>query len=445
MRSVSEHLAAVLDAARPVVPLDVVLADADGCILAEDITAPADVPARTVAARDGYAVRAADVGVRGPGPVPDVTLPVVDDAPVTAASPLRLVPGAAVLVAAGGPLPVGADAVVPLARSDRGRARVVLRGGAEAGENVRPVGHDAAAGSVVLRRGTRLGARHLSLAAAVGRGRVRVHPAPRVVVVTVGDELVEPGRVLAPGRVHDADLHALAAAVREAGAAAVRVGPVADDRGALRELLADQLVRADLLLLTGGLSDGPWDTVTDVLAPLGTVRFDQVAMTPGRRQGFGTVLPSDDDALWPESGGGTSALQDRSAAQDAGGTRAGPHDGAAADVPVFALPGHPVEAVISFEVFVRPARRAMAGQAELFRPSVRAAVARSWASPKGLRQFVPATVTGSPTDGYVVSPVGDPAAPALTDLATANALAVVGEDTTVVRAGDTLACLVLEG
>lgn len=441
MRSVSEHLAAVLDAARPVVPLDVVLADADGCILAEDVTAPADVPPRAVAARDGYALRAADVGARGgPAPVPDVTLPVVDDAPVTAPVPLRLVPGATVLVAAGGPLPQGADAVVPLARTDRGRARVVVRGGADPGENVRPVGHDAAAGSVVLRSGTRLGARHLSLAAAVGRGRVRVHPAPRVVVVTVGDELVEPGRPARPGTVHDADAHALAAAVREAGATAVRVGPVGDDRNALREVLADQLVRADLLLLTGGLSDGPWDTVTDVLAPLGTVRFDQVAMTPGRRQGFGTVLPSDEEALWPASGGGTSALRE-GGDDPAADERAGRDGG----VPVFALPGHPVEAVVSFEVFVRPALRAMAGQHELFRPSVRAAATRSWASPRGLRQFVPATVTGSPTEGYVVAPVGDPGAPALTDLAAANALAVVGEDTTVVRAGDTLACLVLEG
>ncbi|WP_199422981.1 molybdopterin molybdotransferase MoeA [Actinotalea solisilvae] len=448
MRSVSEHLAAVLDAARPVVPLDVVLADADGCILAEDVTAPADVPARAVAARDGYAVRAADVGARGgPAPVPDVTLPVVDDAPVTAPVALRLVPGATVLVAAGGPLPQGADAVVPLARTDRGRARVVVRGGADPGENVRRVGHDAAAGSVVLREGTRLGARHLSLAAAVGRGRVRVHPAPRVVVVTVGDELVEPGRLARPGTVHDADAHALAAAVREAGATAVRVGPVGDDRNALREVLADQLVRADLLLLTGGLSDGPWDTVTDVLAPLGTVRFDQVAMTPGRRQGFGTVLPSDEEALWPASGGGTSTLREGSDGGDGGDGRgdAGAGGGRDAGVPVFALPGHPVEALVSFEVFVRPALRAMAGQPELFRPSVRAAAARSWASPRGLRQFVPATVTGSPTEGYVVAPVGDPAAPALTDLATANALAVVGEDTTVVRAGDTLACLVLEG
>ncbi|WP_255500380.1 molybdopterin-binding protein, partial [Actinotalea sp. JY-7885] len=266
---------------------------------------------------------------------------------------------------------------------------------------------------------------------------LRVHPAPRVVVVPVGDELVEPGRVLADGRVHDADGHALAAAVREAGATAVRVGPVGDDRAALREVLADQLVRADLLLVTGGLSDGPWDTVTDVLAPLGTVRFDHVAMAPGRRQGFGTVLASDQEELWPGAEGRpTSGLADLADRQG---------QDAPAGVPVFALPGHPVEALISYEVFVRPALRAMAGQSELFRPSVKAAATRAFASPAGLRHFVPATVTGSPTEGYVVTPVGDPRDPSLTDLATANALAVVGEDTTTVRAGDTLACLILGG
>lgn len=431
MRPVSDHLAAVLDAARPVVPLDVVLADADGCILAEDVTAVADVPSLAVAARDGYAVRAADVGLRGPGPVPDVVLPVVHDAPVTSGAPLRLVPGAAILVATGSPIPLGADAVVPLEHTDRGRARVLVRGGASAGEHLRRPGRDVAAGSVVLRRGTRLAARHLAVAAAVGRARLRVHPKPRVVVVTVGDELVEPGRPTDPGRRYDADGHALAAAVREAGATAVRVGPVGDDRAALREVLADQLVRADLLLVTGGLSEGPWDTVTDVLAPLGTVRFDQVAMSPGRRQGFGTVRPSDEVGLWPEAERRDDVV-----------LASGPGE---AGVPVFAMPGQPVEALISFEVFVRPALRAMAGQSELFRPSVRAAATRGWLSPAGRRQFVPATVTGSPADGYRVTPVGDPDLVSLAGLAAANALAVVGEDTTMVRAGDAIACLVLEG
>lgn len=403
MRSVHDQLAAVLAAARPVAPLDVVLGDAAGCVLAEDVVAPGDVPGHDVAACDGYAVRTVDVGVAGEGAPGSVELAVVEDAPVTSAGPVRLVPGAAVHVASGAPVPRGADAVVPLDRTDRGRARVVVRGGVRPGENVRPTGADVAAGQRVLEQGTRLGGRHLSVAAAAGRARLRVHPHPRVVVLTVGDELVEPGRPRGDG-VHDAVGHALTAGVAEAGATAVRVGPLPDDRAGLREVIQDQLVRADLLLITGGLSAGPWDTVTDVLAPLGTVRFDQVAMVPGERQGFGTVD----------------------------------------EIPVLALPGRPAAALVSFEVFVRPALRAMAGHADLFRPSVRAAVTHPWRSPAGLRQFVPATLAGSPLDGYTVTPLGGDDV-ALGDLATANALAVVGEDTTVVRAGDTLACLVLEG
>ncbi|MCV2395782.1 molybdopterin molybdotransferase MoeA [Actinotalea sp. M2MS4P-6] len=424
MRSVADHLAAVLDAARPVAALDVVLADAEGCVLAEDVHAPHDVPGFTVAACDGYAVHASDVGLRGPGPASEVTLPVVEDVAVTAPEPLRLVAGAAALVAAGAPVPAGADAVVPLDRTDRGRARVVIRGGAEPGENLRPAGHDVPVGATVLTRGTRLAARHLAVAAAVGRGRLAVHPRPRVVVMTVGDELAEPGRAARPGTRPDANGHALAAAARDAGASALRVGPVGDERGGLREAIADQLVRADLLVLTGGLSPGPWDTVADVLAPLGTVRFDQVAMAPGGRQGFGTVRVLDDatDLLHP-GGLGT------------GGS----------GVPLFALPGDPVAALVCYEVFVRPALRAMGGHSDVYRPSLRAAVARPISSPAGLRQFVPARLSGSPSEGYVVDPLGGAGDPSLAGLSAANALLVVGEDTTRVRAGDTLACLVLDG
>ena len=430
MRSVAEHLAAVLDAVRPVAPLDVVLADADGCVLAQDLVAPRDVPVWAVAGCDGYAVRSTDLPPRAQVGEPDAaaketTLPVIADVPVTSAEPLRLVPGTTVLVAAGGPLPSGADAVVPLDRTDRGRAHVRIRGPIAVGEHVRPAGRDVGAGAAALSVGTRLAPRHLAVAAALGCGRLRVHPAPRVVVLTVGDELVEPGRPRRSGRIHDVNGVALAAAVRETGAIPVRVGPVGDDRVTLREALADQLVRADVIILTGGLSAGPWDTVTDVLAPLGTVRFDQIAMTPGHRQGFGTIRAEDSDGD----------------VRHASALAVGSGDG----IPVFALPGHPVAAMVSYEVFVRPALRTMAGYADLFRPSVRAAAALPWASPAGRRQFVPANVTGSPTEGYLVRPIGHPDEVSLGAFATANAMAVVGEDTTRVRAGDTLACLVMDG
>ncbi|ADG73747.1 molybdenum cofactor synthesis domain protein [Cellulomonas flavigena DSM 20109] len=414
MRSVQEHLAAVLGAAGPVPPLDVVLHDASGCILAADVVSPVDVPAVPVAARDGYAVVAQDTvttGGAGPG------LPVAHDLHAGSPAGLRHVRGTAVRVASGAPLPLGADAVVPVEETDRGQARVAFQRAVGVGQHVRGAGADVRAGDVVLTAGTRLGARQIALAATMGRGRLPVHPTPRVVLMSVGDELVEPTTAARPGTVFEVDGHALEAAVRDAGATPVRVGVVPDDHAALREALEDQLVRADLLVLTGGLSELARDTVKDVLAPLGSVRLDQVAMTPGLRQGFGVV--------------GALGLD---AAGDGGRT-----------VPLFALQGHPVAAQVSFEVFVRPALRAMAGHAELFRPSVAAVATQGWVSPPGLRQFVPATVLGSPDEGYRATPVGDPAAPSTAGLAQANALAVVGEQDRTVHPGDVVHCLVLEG
>jgi molybdopterin molybdotransferase len=233
------------------------------------------------------------------------------------------------------------------------------------------------------------------------------------VLIAVGDELVEPGSTrFEDGAVFEADGHALEAAVRDAGAAPVRVAIQGDDRARLREALEDQLVRADLVVICGGLSELADDTVKDVLAPLGTVRLDQVAMTPGHRHGFGTV------------------------GSDLGRERA---------VPIFALQGHPVAAQVSFEVFVRPALRTMAGHADVFRPSVAAQATQGWSSPPGLRQFVPAVVLGSPDEGYRVTPVGEPGAPSISALARANALAVVGEQDLTVQPGQTVHCLVLEG
>ncbi|WP_028047302.1 gephyrin-like molybdotransferase Glp [Cellulomonas sp. URHE0023] len=414
MRSVQDHLAAVLAAVGPVPPLDVVLHDAVGCILAADLVATHDLPALSVASRDGYAVAAHDTSRSGYAT--ETPLPVAHDVRPGQGGALRLVPGTAVRIASGAPLPIGADAVVPLEETDRGTARVSMQRPAVAGQHVRAAGSDVRAGDVVLAVGTRLGARQLALAAAMGRGRLRVHPTPRVVLLSVGDELVEPGSTgTRPGAVYEADGHALEAAVRDAGAASVRVAALPDDRAILREALEDQLVRADLVVLTGGLSELTHDTVKDVLAPLGTVRLDQVAMTPGYRHGFGAI-----------GGEGSDFQQDRA-------------------VPIFALQGHPVAAQVSFEVFVRPALRAMAGHTEVFRPSVAAVAETGWLSPPGLRQFVPATVLGSPDEGYRLVPLGDPSEPSISALAHANALAVVGETDLTVHPGQTIHCLVLEG
>ena len=243
----------------------------------------------------------------------------------------------------------------------------------------------------------------------MGRGRLLVHPKPRVVILSIGDELLNPGsRIVEEGAVFDANAHALTTAVAHAGGVPLRVGVVGDDRSLLRDVIEDQLVRADVIITTGGLSESTTDTVKDVLALLGTVRFDHVAMSPGRRHGFGTVGD---------------------------------------EVPIFALPGHPVAAQIAYEIFVRPALLLIGGHTEIFRPSVRAVAQAGFDGVPGRRAFVPAEVLSHPDEGYTLTPLGTASAwlPGLTDLATANALAVVPEDAGSIVSGDLVNCMVLDG
>jgi len=416
MRTVGDQLAAVLSVARPVRPLDVVLTDAVGCILAVDLTVPTDVPAMPVAACDGYALASEDLEPATPSA--PVQLPVVHDVWAAGGEALRLAAGQSIRISTGAPVPTGADAVVPLEFSDRGDVRVRIGYRPAVGANVVAAGAHARRGDVAISAGTRMGARQIALAASLGYARVRVHPKPRVVIMTIGDELVAPMRRL-PSRdadaehvIYDANGPALRTAVQDAGATAIQVGPVSDEHAVLREALEDQLVRADLVVTTGGLSDGPRDTVRDVLSPLGSVRFDRVSMSPGRLQGLG-LLGEGDEA-----------------------------------VPIFALLGQPVAAQISYEVFVRPALRAIAGYSEIYRPSVVARATVGWPSVAGERQFVPATLQGAPGEGYQVTPVGDPARLAdwsVSALSDANALVVVPEEQSAVRPGDSLHCMILEG
>lgn len=363
MRSMQEHLAHIVQSVAPVPALRVALLDAMGCILAADVEAPHDLPETAVAALDGYAVRASDLAVLGqaraldvaqtgilpritenmPPPPPGadastpatVELPVVADLTAADTLPLTLGPRTAIRVASGARLPLGADAVVPLIWTDRGTARVQIRKAVSPGSGVRGQGADARTGDVVLKAGVRLGPRQISLAAALGYPGLPVHPKPRVVIVSIGDELIQPGS----GRgTSDANSYAIAAAVRDAGATAIRVGIVSDAHATLREAIEDQLVRADLIVTTGGVSEGSSDSVRDVLMPYSDVRFDHVAIAPGRHQGFGVLQAFD------------------------------------REVPIVCLPGHPAAAFISFEVFVRPALRAMAGYSDIYRPSVIATV-----------------------------------------------------------------------
>ena len=409
MRSVAEFYQDCLSAVAQQPPLDVQLADAVSWVLAEDVEAPFDLPVADLAARDGYAVRSEDLA--GARPDNELSLRVTEEIRAGDVNPAALVPGTAIRIASGAPMPAGADSVIALEFTDHGMAQVNVRTQPAVGENIRRKAEDVEEGEIVLRKGTRVGARQVALLAGVGRSRVYVHPRPRVVILSIGDEIVEPGEKARPGTVFDANGHALSTAIADAGAQTFRVAAVPDERHVLSETIEDQLVRADLILTTGGISHGSGDTVREVLSTLGTVRFDNIAAWPGHILGVGTVGGDDNGE---------------------GGT------------PIFCLPGDPVSAQVCFEVFVRPALRHMQGWTQLTRPSVKAAVDRSWYSPRGRREFVRVRLVGDPKTGYQAKVMGAPASLLLSALAESNALAIVPESTTNVHTGDMLQCLVLE-
>ena len=403
MRSVEEHLQAVLAGVVPLSSLDVTLVEARGCVLAEDVTAPWPLPAFDNAATDGYAVRAVDLLSASDGK--PTRLKVVDDVPAGYRASVDVGTDQAIRIMTGAPLPDGADAVVPLDRTDGGTREVAVTRGVATGEFVRSRGDDVALGDLVATAGTVIGPREIALLAAVGRGRIAVHPQPRVVVLSIGSELVKPGAPMTPGLIADSNGVTIAAAVQESGAIAYRVGPLPDDASTLLATLEDQLVRADLIVTTGGVSAGAYDTVKSVLSRLGTVEFTNVAMQPGTPQGHGTLGPD--------------------------------------LTPIFTLPGNPVSAYVSFEVFVRPVIRRMLGHERIYRPVVRAVLVDPLPSPAGRRQFARGHL--SVEDGrYVVRPAGGQGSHMLGALSRANALVVVPEDVTELAPGTAVAVLRLD-
>jgi molybdopterin molybdotransferase len=400
MKSVAEHLERVLARIRPLPPFEQHLLDAHGHTLAADVYAPRDVPLFDNSAMDGYAVRRIDI--LGADERRPATLMVTQDLPAGARTTAEVAPGCCARIMTGAPMPPGADAVVPVEWTGPGEDDTVLiRQVPEFAQHVRHVGEDVRAGELLLVAGTRLGARQIGLLAAVGIDRVSVLPSPRVVVLSTGSELVEPGTEPAPGQIPDANSYTLAAAATEAGAVAYRVGLVPDDRKTLLDTLEDQLIRADLVITSGGVSVGAYDVVKEALLSLGTVEFDRVAMQPGMPQGFGVIGPD--------------------------------------QTPIFTLPGNPVSAYISFEIFVRPAIRALLGLERLHRIPIEATCLESVDSLPGRRQFLRAARA---IDG--VRPVGGPGSHLMGGLARADCLISVPEDTTRIEAGERVEVIVLD-
>jgi molybdopterin molybdotransferase len=390
---VEAHLADVLAAVRPMIPVQLGLEEAEGGVLTEDAAALCPLPPFDNSAMDGYAVRASDVAAAAVSA--PVVLPVTGQVPAGDTRTLTLAPGTSARIMTGALLPAGADAVVPVEWTDGGTERVAISQPAPVGHAIRRSGDDVAEGHVMVAAGTLLGPAQIGLLAAGGHELVRVRPRPLAAVVATGDELTDPGSPLKPGRIWDSNSYMLAAAVRQAGGRARR-HRVKDDLVTVVTALEELSASADLLITSGGVSmGGEHDAVKAALTGYADVTFRKVAMQPGMPQGFGVFGP------------------DRT--------------------PVFTLPGNPVSTFVSFQLFVRPVLQALQGLPPVPLPTRQAILAGAVRSPEGRRSFLRGVLDA---EAARVVPLIGQASHQLGVLARANALIVVPEQTVRMEEGE---------
>ncbi len=393
MLSVEDAQSAVLAGCAPLEAVTLPLLEARGMALSAPLVALNATPPFDNSAMDGYAVVAEDtLGASSDAPA---LLRVLGDLPAGQASSFTVRPGEAVRIMTGAPVPAGANAVVMVEETRAEGDTVLVNSPARPGQHIRRAGEDVAAGQEILSPGRALDAAALALLAAVGVGEVAVTRRPRVAVVTTGDELVEPGAPLSPGHIRNSNRYGVAAQVEEAGCELHALLHAPDTPEALRDILMAASNGADALVTTGGVSVGDYDYMKEILGELGQVAFWRVAVKPGKPFAYGTVQ----------------------------------------GVPLFGLPGNPVSAMLTFELFARPALRHMAGFSQVFREESGAVLLVDLPHRPGRAEYARARLEWN-EDRWTACPVLAQGSHQLSGLVEANGFIIIPAESKGLTAGE---------
>jgi molybdopterin molybdotransferase len=397
--------ARILDAVRTLPPAILPLSEARGRALRQTLTAPHELPSFPNSSMDGYAVRVADLA--SASTESPIDLPVLDVQPAGHVTSRPLEPGVVFRIMTGAQIPEGADAVVPFEQTRRlegpgATERVRFSHTPRTRENIRRAGEDIAAGEIALEEGRELTPYDLALLAALGIAHLAVGPAPKVAIISTGDELLAVEETLRPGTLRDSNIPLLAALLAEAGCAVFRSKRVGDDSAQVLASVRDALEGADVVITIGGISMGDFDPVKQSVSALGEVEWWRIAMKPGQSQAFGTPR----GRLF------------------------------------FALPGNPASVACVFETLVRPALRKLQGFRVLNRPQLEVCVAEPMESRSGRTDFVRAKLERR-SDVWWATAAGPQVSGHLTPQSRAHALVVIPENAPALAVGDRTHALLL--